>query len=684
MKQKKILKFTWIVFSGLALGLSGCDAKAPQFDSKSIENAESKKREGPPNLILITLDTTRADALGSYGQTRGTSPHIDQLGEEGVVFERAVTTNPETLPAHASIFTGLWPHRHGVRANAGFILSNSQRTLAEILRDSGYRTATEIAAPVLRKETQIAQGFNHYRDALSRNVKLKKLGVEHGAAHSLTRTGSDITERAVAFMERYRDEPFFLWLHYFDAHDPYYAPEEFRKRFKDSPYHAEVAYLDAQIGALRKALDELELEDETIVILTSDHGEGLNEHNEPTHSFFVYDSTMKVPLILWAPSRAPKGTRVPSLVRTVDILPTVLDLLGIEPVRDVDGRSLIPLFQGAAPPDPRPGYGEASRFAATFGLPTLRSLTLGDWKYIHKTNPELYFIREDPSELINRAEQEPEQLAFMQAQLKALLDENPSEPEKDSTQRELDSQVAAELIALGYVAHAPKIESDSGFSVLDLYGEDPNVLVDEAEKIAIAQGYLRSKRPQRALDILKPVRERTPNSAYVIGLTARAMSDLGRVEEALATYQDLLSIEPCDYPSRAKMAEILREKQLWSQLLVLLEDGIETCPSDKANINDLAWALATLPEAGLRDGPRARSIMDRIVSQGSQKPQAAYLDTLAAVYAENGDFAQAIIQAKRALEALHANNAPEAIIQVVQEHLDQYRSQQPMREPALP
>ena len=675
-----------IAFIATALMFSCGKNDSPSIGGETRETnreslAAAAPRQKKPNLILITLDTVRADALGSYGQTRQPSPHIDRIGEEGVIFENAMATNPETLPSHASIFTGRWPHRHGVRANAGFILPNSEVTLAEILQQAGYRTAAEIAAPVLRKETRITQGFTHQRGAFSRNVMLKDVPVQHDAEKPKTRSAADITNRGLEFMQRYGQEPFFLWLHYFDAHNPYHAPKSFRDQFPESLYHAEVAYTDAQIGRLLQGLAELGLDKNTIVMLTSDHGEGLNEHGEPTHSYFVYNTTMRVPLIIRAPDRIQGGKRISSLARTIDILPTALELLEVDPPDDLDGSSLIPLIVNDETPHTRSAYGEATRFAATFNLPTLRYLRQGDWKYIHKTNPELYNVSKDPDETINLVERYPDRVSAMREELETLLETQPTQA--SSAQAEIDAQVAAELIALGYVAHAPRMEIEAGESPLDLYGADPNSLVKSAESVAVAMGFLRRERPQDALDLLEPIRNQAPGSIHVLTLIARALRDLERSPEALETYSTVLSLEPCEYKTRSEMSLLLREQGLTEAFLKVLQAGAEACPNDKANQNDLAWALSTLPGEQFRDGPRAVAMMEQVLSASSDEAQPAYLDTLSAALAESGDFKRAEAVSRETLRLLNENpHIAPAIIQHVQDHLASYQDGRAIRDPA--
>ena len=225
------------------------------------------------NVLLITLDTVRPDALGAYGQGRGATPHIDRMAAEGVVFDAAVSSSPNTLPSHASIFTGKHPFTHGARSNLGYVLSPEQETLAERLAAAGYRTAAEVAAMVMREETRIAQGFESVRDPNGADVELKTVHRPgHDPIEFPIRVARDIGRRGSEFIRAHRERPFFLWLHFFDAHEPRRPPEPFATTFRDDPYLAEVAYQDAQIGKLRETIEQLGLRRRTLVIVTADHG----------------------------------------------------------------------------------------------------------------------------------------------------------------------------------------------------------------------------------------------------------------------------------------------------------------------------------------------------------------------------------------------------------------------------
>ena len=599
------------------------------------------------NLVVITLDTVRADALGAYGQPRPTSPEIDRLAREGVLFEQVSTSQPETLPSHSTIFTGKWPFAHGVRANGGFVLSDRNVTLAERLRDAGYVTAAEVAAMVLRKETQVTQGFEHYRGPDSPNVEHKTLRYKQGPTKSQTepvRPASDVTARGIEFVRENRDRSFFLWVHYFDAHAPYSPLPIFNHKIRDSPYHAEIAGADFQVGRLILEVERLGLRDDTLVVVTADHGEGLGDHGEVSHSYFVYESTVRVPLIFWGPRTLPSGLRIATPVRTVDIAPTVLELLGMPPLGEAQGVSLAKLIAGSEREAPGFGYGEATRLTATFSLPPLRFIRDGALKYIHKVNPELYDLDVDPGELVNLAPSRPEDVARLRAALGALLAAAPEKP--TDAQAEIDAETAAQLIALGYVARSPLIEvvDDVESLALDASQGDPMDRIPDVVGLTEANGFLARNMYGPALERLAPIVEKNPDSAYLLELAASALLGLGREDEAIDMLRHAVALDrhdteaaqslaaalatrgreaeaveilagilrtnACDESARMNLGIHLRKLKRYRELVATMAEGARACPDMLSNLNNYAWALATLPTtrcATMRAPPRSSS-----------------------------------------------------------------------------
>ena len=672
---------------------------------------------GGPNLILVTFDTTRADAWGAYGQRLPTTPVVDRMAREGVLFEQVATSNPETLPSHATLFTGLLPFSHGVRANSGFVLSERHDTLAEHLRARGYRTGAEVAAMVLRRETQVTQGFDHYRDPDSPGVELKKIRYRTGEERDETRRirlGGEVTDKGIEFVRRNRDRRFFLWLHYFDAHQPYSAPGAFNRRIPESPYHAEVAYADHHFGRLLDEIRRLGLRDRTLVVATSDHGEGLEDHGEPTHSYFVYETVMRVPLILWGLG-LPEGLRIDTLVRTADVAPTVLELLSLPPLPASDGVSAAGLVRGRARDLDVVAYGEATRFNATLGLPSLRFVREGRWKYIHKVNPELYDVIADPGELRNRLDEHPEIAERLRGRLEAMVAAAPKAPE--DAQRTLDSSTAAELMALGYVARAPTLDMGADGESLALSGEDPSTLTGDVLAASLAPHYVKRKDWQKALETIEPVAKRHPKSAYaqttmasaLVGLgrdaeailaleraialdpgdrasrrsLATLLHDAGRSEEAAALLDGLLAEQPCSEDLRNEQYRVLHDAGRYDALIAMLAAGAERCPDLVANLNNYAWALATLPRDDLRDGVQAVAVIERALAAGGAGDP-SIRDTQAVALAEAGRFDEAERITEGVLADLRAANVDPSVVAQIQAHLDAFRARQPVRDPADP
>lgn len=667
------------------------------------------------NLLIITMDTTRADALGTYGQSFPTSPAIDVMASEGVTFEQAMTSSPETLPSHATLFTGLQPFTHGARENAGYVLSLSNLTLAEFLKRHGYRTGAEIAAPVLRHETHIAQGFDDVHDASTEGAVLEKIHFDQGAKRSIQgtkRVGSDITRRGIEFIQKNRADRFFLWLHYFDPHSPHSAPAMFNTRVPESPYHAEVASTDFQVGLVLKEIIRLGLRDNTLVILTADHGEGLGDHAEPSHSYFVYESTMRVPLIFWGLSELPGGLRIESLVRTLDIASTALDLLGLPPMPGAQGVSLAPLIRGKTRDLDLLGYGEATRFAATFNILPIRTVREGRWKYIHKVNPELYDLGADPGELNNVVAANPRIASQLLDKLGDLL-RNAAAVPVDS-EISVDSETEAALAALGYVGGGVAEALWDELASLDLKGPDPTHKVGDVLGIATAVGLMNRGEFGRAQPVLKQLYDSNPDSPYVVELYARGLlasesyalvvpvlrrflaltgSDIGKErdlaysleqsgdpEAAIDLHEKLRAKEGCHEQTLDSLNRLLRSAERYGELIAVLKQGASECPRIASNQNNYAWALATVPDPGLRDGPLALRIIRGVIKQsGNQGP--AYLDTLAAALAETGEFKKAEKIAGKVVASLEADGVARDVVESFRSHQRRFAEGKPLFDP---
>ncbi|MAE61930.1 MAG: hypothetical protein CMJ49_11310 [Planctomycetaceae bacterium] len=364
----------------------------------------------PRNVIIISLDTTRADHLGGYGNTRTITPNIDQFAAQGVLFETVYAPAPMTLPSHATMMTGLDPPAHGVHDNLTYKLHEDHTTLADILGRRGFETGALISTFVLDSRFNLDQGFAAYDDHLGGDAEV----------HNNERVAGQTVDRALDWMRQNADLPFFMFLHFYDAHDPYEPPEPFRSRFKDNLYAGEIAYMDQQVGRVLDELTSLGLDDETIVIVVADHGEMLGSHGERTHSYLIYQPVIDVPMIIRTPGSL-TDHRVTEPVGIVDVAPTICGVLGINALDDTNGEDLSPfLFDPDLQVDPRTFYCE-SVTPMTYSAGPLLGLIDGQWKYIHGPSPELYDLAADPAESNNVAAAHPQTVAKLNEQLRQFL-----------------------------------------------------------------------------------------------------------------------------------------------------------------------------------------------------------------------------------------------------------------------
>jgi arylsulfatase A-like enzyme len=480
------------------------------------------------NLLVVTLDTTRADHLGCYGRDGAETPALDRLAREGVRFDDAVTNAPVTLPAHASIFTGLYPPNHGVRRNGEYVLGLDQKTLAEDLARAGYDTAAFVGAFVLDARCGLAQGFDVYDDFVNPPTSLS-------LSHSYDeRNAAQVTESALRWLHsRNAERPFFAWVHYFDPHQPFQAPEPFRSRFGERQYDAEIAYVDSQVTRLVDALAALGVDDRTLVVVVGDHGEGLGEHGESSHDFFVYESVMRVPLIVWAPGAFEGPFVVDDVVVSVtDLYPTVLDLLGLEVPPTSDGLSLV---RGLPGPD-RAVYMESLAPYLDYGWSPLFALRRHRDKYIRAPDPEYYDLLADPDEADNLGSE-----AGLRDDLEAMLAGWPT-IEEVSADAVVDSATRARLEALGYVGSMTAGPRDTSL--------DPKEMIDVFNRYDAARAMARDGRWQQAVGELEAVAAISPGNRLVLAELARIYSMTGNLPAAERVLRRNIALGPTPQASQ--------------------------------------------------------------------------------------------------------------------------------------
>jgi len=503
------------------------------IDSEEVDHIQSPQGAlSDYNVLVITTDTTRADHIGCYGNRGVQTPVIDQLASEGVLCAHATTPSPATLPAHSSLLTGLYPYHHGARANGTFRLEDRVTTLAERLKSEGYNTGAFISAFVLDSRFGLDQGFDLYHDDLTKGMKY--------SANMFRERAAELTNEPAAKWLRENaggDKPFFMWVHYFDPHAVYLPPEPFRTQYKGDLYDGEIAYVDSQIGVLLSQLEELGVRDKTLIVYTSDHGEGLGEHGEQTHSLLIYDPTLHVPMIWHAPTGFPRGKIIERQTSLIDVVPTVLHLLGKDIPVELDGINLCE----------QPDEGKRSVLVETIATMTMHGWAplLGvrrdDFKYILAPTPELYDLVQDPRELKNLHDEAPELVKEFGAQLANWLGDDPYLAGKgniDLGNMEVDDEAMRRLAALGYI----KTSSDDEIEAEQLL--DPKDQVLQWEMIQKAIHIKASGDPLSAITMLERALAESPGDVYARSILAHAYQQVGEVERAMTNLQMAVEAEP--------------------------------------------------------------------------------------------------------------------------------------------
>jgi arylsulfatase A-like enzyme/Tfp pilus assembly protein PilF len=574
-----------------------------------------RTQPGELNLLLVTLDTTRADRIGAYGATDAGTPHLDRLAGEGALFTRATTAAPITLPAHSSIFTGRFPPVHGVRDNGGFFLDPGQQTLAETLEASGFQTGGFVGAYVLDSKWGVNQGFKKYFDDFDLG---KYKAISLGA---IQRPGNEVVDEALKWLDGASRSRFFAWVHLYDAHTPYEPPEPFSSRFPGRPYQGEISFADAQVGRLVSFLEERNLLEKTVIVVVGDHGESLGDHGESGHGFFVYESVMHVPMIVRTPYALTRGRRVTDPVRTVDIMPTALDLLGIRAkLPPLDGVSIVPLLAGASRRMNLEAYGEALYPLHHFGWSDLRTLREGRYKVIAAPRPELYDLESDPAEQKNLF---ADRRALGDRMLQRLRQMETDWAKAGSGTRqeavEVDPDAKARLAALGYVGSFVKSAVDDTDRTsladpkdkIDLFNrisEARDISKDEGsfdKVVGILQGILKQDpnvidawfmlgnvhaahgKPRQAIEYFKKALALKPDDEMAVVNMANAYRAAGQDEEALVGYRRFLQLDPNNAQVRYEMAQILIDRAEYDEAASALRRALELEPKMAAAQNAL-------------------------------------------------------------------------------------------------
>ncbi len=492
------------------------------------------------NVLLVTVDTLRADALSAYGG-RAATPNLDRLATGGARFTFAHAHAVVTLPSHTSILTGRLPYEHGIRDNSGFRVPDGTATLATWLKDAGFATGAFIGGFPLTRRFGLAPGFDVYDDQISELQGDRAMAVPERPADA-------VVSRAMGWIDQTPGK-FFGWVHLFDPHSPYAPPPPHREGYTDSPYHGEVAFVDAALGPLFERLRALPRP--TLVIVTSDHGESLGEHNELTHGMFAYEATLRVPLIVATVTpgqEAGRGRVIESPVRLVDLAPTILDAVGVAQPAGITGASLAPVITGDT--NDRPTYFESMTYNLVRGWAPLRGVIVERDKYIDQPVPELYDLAADPGELRNLAQPRAERLQVLLGVLRTFDMSPPNRPGRESR------QVSEALRSLGYVGGtaAPKAVYTEADDLKNLAGLNRDMhLADEA----MAAGDF-----DKAIGLLTGVVSQRPDTADAVTSLARAYWSAGDPKAAVDTLDRALAAGLQHDEIRLRLGLYLAESRL--------------------------------------------------------------------------------------------------------------------------
>ncbi|MEW5807698.1 MAG: sulfatase-like hydrolase/transferase [Acidobacteriota bacterium] len=528
-----------------------------------LAGCSSWQKVSNPNLIVIIVDTLRADRLGCYGYHKIKTQNIDRIAREGLLFTEAVSQVPLTLPSHCTIFTGRYPTAHGVRHNGLFKLNQDEITLAEVLKENGFETAAFVGSYILNSGFGLEQGFKTYNDV---KIELKSAS-EMKSVQEIKgpeRVAEQVNEEFFKWLPAVRGKRFFAWIHYYDPHYPYVPPADTSKKLEGEGYDQEISYSDQCIGDLLEKLEEKGVLDNSILVFTSDHGESLGEHGENAHGIFIYDCTIRIPFILRAPWMAKGGSRYNGLFETVDIMPTLLGLLNISIPPSAQGKSFAEEINGRKYREGKSeSYAETYMPTFEYGWSELKSIRSGEKKYIEAPIPELYHLTKDPGELINLYDSADEECKRMKDSLAALVSKISTSNSGSFEFEKPDEEEIKILKSLGYLSgdyfRGGKIEPGQE-------RVDPKLTIEEENIITNGKNLMAEGKFAEAIAAFKRVLQKNPKNYQARIFIIKILIAMGDFGKAMLEAEDAIRIAELDHTAMYALGA-----ELWNMYGFLLE-----------------------------------------------------------------------------------------------------------------
>ena len=626
-----------------SLALAGLSARKVVEAWKLKHFRQTLEAKGKLNVLVITMDTTRYDHLGCFGSLYTRTPNIDRLGYGGVRFLQTIAGAPITVPSHSTILTGTYPIFHGVRNNGTFRLAESNITLAEVLKGHGFDTGAVIGSFVLHSQFGLNQGFDYYNDKLENpNPKLEFFFDEIPAA--------EVGRLGIEYIDQHLGKPFFLWLHFFDPHAAYRPPSPYKELYGPANlYDGEIAYADEHIGKVVKELEAKKLLDHTLIVLTADHGESLGDHGEPSHGLLMYDTTLHVPLLFYLKDRLPAGEGVEEMVRSVDIMPTILDILQIPQTKNNQGVSLLPRMFGFEKDTAHlEALVENYLPYFNFGYASLEGIRTSDYKFINAPERELYDLRSDPREYKNLFQKETRTAAKLEAEYLTLRQAVAGPNADKFDQVEMDEETKDRLRALGYVW-----TSGSSKTAAKKERKDPKLMIDFMTALNRVGDMMRRESWGQAEDFLKVLLQQDPDNLMAWQKLAMVYNKTNNNPGAIEVNKKLIELNPDFLQPHLQLARLYIHQALGTaakdQRQARFEQAIGeiqyVLTKDKRYVqakSDLGACYFTMGNYTLAEDTLRQAI--------AESPRYPYLHyNLGATLAEQGRYPEAEVEFQQAL-----------------------------------